>query len=109
MPWPGPHATFSIQRLEAPGPMETQSSPVLILVSKIVTPDDNWTWMPSVLGLSPEAETLTPWSLTFWQPLMTMWNFWLLSDVNPLIRMLLELVNPSVCTYAQEKLNIMNL
>ena len=60
MPWPGPQATFSIQRLVAPGPTETQSSPVLIWVSKIVTPDDNCTWMPSVFGLWPEAETLTP-------------------------------------------------
>ena len=59
MPWPGPHATFSIQRLVAPGPTKMQSSPVLICVSMIVTPDDNCTWMPSVLGLCLEAETLT--------------------------------------------------
>ena len=59
MPWPGPHATFSIQRLVAPGSMEKQSSPVLICVSMIVTPEDNCTWMPSVLGFFLEAETLT--------------------------------------------------
>lgn len=43
MPCPGPHKTFSIHKLVLPGPIETQSSPVLILEFKIVTPDDNCT------------------------------------------------------------------
>ena len=68
IPWPGPHAMFSTHKLEQPGPMETQSSPVLIFELMIVTPVDNWTWIPSVLGLLPEADTRTPWIKTFVQP-----------------------------------------
>lgn len=43
MPWPGPQATFSIHKFEVPGPIEMQSSPVLILEFKIVTPVVSWT------------------------------------------------------------------
>lgn len=38
MPCPRPHTTFSIHKLVAPGPIDTQSSPVLILVLEMVTP-----------------------------------------------------------------------
>ena len=98
IPWPGPHAMSSIHKFVVPGPIETQSSPVPIWELTMVTPVDAWTWMPSVLGLVPEAETLTPCSLTLLQPLMTMWNIWLLRDVNPIIFMFFELENPNVCT-----------
>nr|GMC83169.1 Os01g0623750 [Ipomoea batatas] len=60
IPWPGPQAMFSIHKLELPGPMEIQSSPVPIWEFKIVTPDDDCTWIPSVLGLFPGAEIFTP-------------------------------------------------
>ena len=41
IPCPGPHATFSIHKLVVPGPIEMQSSPVLILELRIVTLEDN--------------------------------------------------------------------
>ncbi|KAK3012492.1 hypothetical protein RJ639_008516 [Escallonia herrerae] len=47
--------------------------------------------MPSVFGLLPEARTLIPCSLTLWQPLTTMWNIWLFSEVRPLTTILFEL------------------
>jgi len=70
IPWPGPQATFSIQRPLVPGPMETQSSPVEILELRMETVDDDCTWIPSVFGLFPSAETLTPSSFTLLQPLI---------------------------------------
>jgi len=103
IPWPGPHATFSIHKLDVPGPIDIQSSPVPILEFKMVTAVDNWTWMPSVLGLFPSAETLTPCNLTFWQPLMTIWNIWLFNDANPVIAMFFELENSSDCTIKRFK------
>ena len=95
----------SIHKFVVPGPIETQSSPVPIWELRMVTPVDAWTWMPSVLGLVPEAETLTPCSLTLLQPLITMWNIWLLRDVNPIIFMFFELENPNVCTPISIKKN----
>ena len=59
--------------------------------------------MPSVFGLSPAAITLTPWTCTFWQPFITMWNIWLFSDSNPLIFMLLEFTKLKVCIHATKK------
>lgn len=97
IPWPGPQATFSIQRPLVPGPMDTQSSPVDIFELRMETMEDDWTWMPSVFGLFPSAETLTPCIFTLRQPLITTWNIWLLSDVSPEITTLLELWNPMLC------------
>jgi hypothetical protein len=62
--------------------------------------------MPSVLGLLPAAHTLAPFTLTFWQALMTMWNIWLFSDVSPVIIMLFELENSSDCKNTNKKINI---
>lgn len=78
----GPQATWSINKFLVPGPMEMQSSPVLMLVWRTLTSDDNWTWMPSVLGLLPGARILTPSMCTFLQLLITMWNIWLFSEDN---------------------------
>jgi len=83
--------------------MEMQSSPVLMAVLRMVTDDDNWTWMPSVLGLFPGALTLTPAMCTFLQPLMTMWYSWLFNEVIPLITMFSEFVKRSVCTHRKIK------
>lgn len=91
IPWPGPHATFSIHKLELPGPMEMQSSPVAILELRTVTPEDIWMWIPSVFGLFPEAETLVPCNITFLQPTIAMWNFWLFTELTPFITTLFEL------------------
>jgi len=98
IPCPGPHAMSSIHKLVVPGPMEMQSSPVRILELRMVTWEDIWTWMPSVLGLFPSAKTFTPCTFTFWHPLNTMWNIWLFNEVNPLIAMLFELVKANVWT-----------
>nr|GEW44765.1 hypothetical protein [Tanacetum cinerariifolium] len=59
----GPHKTFSIQTLELPGPIETQSSPVEILELKMVMPVESAKWIPSVFGLVADAKMLTPCSL----------------------------------------------
>lgn len=97
IPWPGPHATLSIHILLVPAPIEIQSSPVPIQELRIATLLDNCTWMPSVLGLLPEADTVTPCTFTLWQPLMTMWNIWLFSEISLLIAILFELENASDC------------
>lgn len=97
IPWPGPQAMFSIHKLEVPGPIEIQSSPVPIWEFIMVTLDEYWTWIPSVLGLFPGADTFTPCSFTLSQLSTNMWNIWLFFDVNPLISMLLELEKVSPC------------
>jgi hypothetical protein len=104
MPWPGPHLTRSIHKFFVPGPMEMQSSPVLMVDFIIVTSCDNWTWMPSVFGLSPAAMIFTLSTCTFWQPLNTIWNIWLFIDTNPCILILLELVNDNVCNHTKNHL-----
>jgi hypothetical protein len=57
MPWPGPQLTPWIHTSDEPSTMEMQSSPVPILAFRTVTPLDCLMWMPSVLGLSPGADT----------------------------------------------------
>nr|CAB3468399.1 unnamed protein product [Digitaria exilis] len=59
MPWPGPQVTPVMLILVLPGPMEMQSSPQAMLVLMILTPVESPMWMPSVLGLSPGADTVT--------------------------------------------------
>lgn len=97
MPWPGPHIMRSIHKFFVPGPIEMQSSPVLITELVIATSDDNCTCIPSVFGLFPEAMTLTPSICTFLHPLTTIWNIWLFNDTNPLILMFMEFVILNVC------------
>jgi hypothetical protein len=55
-----------------------------------------------VFGLLAAAIIFTLSTCTFWQPLNTMWNIWLFSDINPLILMLLEFVKLNVCNHIQE-------
>lgn len=76
--------------LELPGPMEMQSSPVEILEFKIVTPVEDDKWIPSVFGLSPGAEMLTPCSLALVHAYNRMWNIWLFNDLKLLITMFWE-------------------
>ena len=105
MPWPGPQVICSIHKSFVPGPIETQSSPVLIEVLKIATFLDNWTWMPSVFGLFPAALTLTPLMRTSWQPFITMWNIWLFNDISPLMLMFLEFVKLRLCVSMVTKIS----
>ena len=64
MPCPGPQLTFSIQTLDAPSPIDMQSSPVLMVDPVTVTSLDFWMWIPSVLGLSPGAVIFAPCTVT---------------------------------------------
>jgi len=100
MPWPGPQATRSIQMWEFPGPMEMQSSPVLILASYTDTWLDMWRWMPSVLGLSAGASTVTPRTVTPWHCSTTRWNSSLSTDRTPATTTSLEFAIVSDCDQA---------
>lgn len=53
MPWPGPHLMSLMSRSEVPGPTETQSSPVPMVVLRMLTWLEWLTWMPSLLGCWP--------------------------------------------------------
>lgn len=59
MPWPGPHLMLDMYRLVVPGPIDMQSSPLWRVLPVMVTPVDNCTWMPSVLGLWSGAIAFT--------------------------------------------------
>lgn len=84
MPWPGPHLIFSIHTSVEPGPMEMQSSPVLMVDPVIVTKLDIWIWIPSVLGLSPGAVMVAPCSVMPLLAKMDMWKSSLLTSLMPL-------------------------
>lgn len=81
---------FSIQTWADPGPREMQSSPVLIVDPLIVTELDIWTWMPSVLGLSPGAVIVAPRTVTPVLEKMDIWKTSLLSRRMPLNRMFFD-------------------
>lgn len=89
--------TRSIQRLVVWGPIEMQSSPVLIVACTIVTPVDFCTCMPSVLGLFPGATMSIPRTDTPVHPKITTWNSSLFIDVSPLIFTFLESLIVSDC------------
>ena len=52
MPWPGPQVTLWILICSLPSPIETQSSPVSMVESVILIPEERPMWIPSVLRLS---------------------------------------------------------
>ncbi|CAN1159101.1 hypothetical protein LINPERPRIM_LOCUS12204, partial [Linum perenne] len=58
IPWLGPHLTFWIVMVSRLSAMETQSSPVPMMLSMTVMPDDLLMWMPSVFTLSAGAIAL---------------------------------------------------
>ena len=80
-----------------------QSSPVCILELRIVTLEDNWTWMPLVFMLFLAAMTLTPCIFTLLHALTTIWNIWLFMEVNPLTTILFELINSNVYLHTHKK------
>ena len=86
-----------------PGPTEMQSSPVCILELRIVTLEDNWTWMPLVFMLFLAAMTMTPCIFTLLHALTTIWNIWLFMEVNPLTTILFELINSNVYLHTHKK------
>ena len=108
MPWPGPHSMPSIHKFLVPGPIDMQSSPVLMVERIMAMLVERWTWMPSVFGLFPDAMMLTPWRRTLLQPFMTMWNIWLFNDNIPFIIMLLELVKLSVWTQTTDSFKLVS-
>lgn len=103
MPWPGLQTTLWIRKFEVPGPIEMQSSPVLIMEFKIWNLDECCTWIPSVFKLFPGAKTFSLSNFTLLHPLNTMWNIWLFIEVSHLITMFFELENSIVCQKKKKK------
>jgi hypothetical protein len=103
MPWPGPHATRSIQRLELPGPTETQSSPVRMAASYTATFVDLWMCIPSVFGLSAGASTVTRRTVTPRLCSTTTWNSSLLTDLTPSTTTFLAFEIVSDCIHGDEE------
>lgn len=86
IPCPGPHRIFFILMLELPFTMDTQSSPVPILHFSRTTLVDSVMCIPSVLGLSPGADTFTPTTRTESQRPITKFiccPFWMLIPFTP--------------------------
>lgn len=109
MPWPGLQTTLWIRKFEVPGPIEMQSSPVLIMEFKIWNLDECCTWIPSVFKLFPGAKTFSLSNFTLLHPLNTMWNIWLFIEVSHLITMFFELENSIVCKKKKKNIYIMNI
>ena len=84
-PWPGPQLSLEIRKLREPGPIETQSSPVWIVLPVSVIPVEDWTPKPSVFGLFPGATSLMLRTATLVQPLRVIWDIWLFIDFTPLM------------------------
>ena len=83
MPWPGPHLTLSIVTSWLPSPREIQSSPVPMVVSVTMIPDERPMWIPSVLWLVPGAVTVTCSIVKFLHPKTLMWKLLASLDVMP--------------------------
>lgn len=66
-PWPGPHVTFWTNTCWLPSPRDTQSSPVLMLESVMLIPEDRPIWIPSVFRLFSGALMVTCTKATFLQ------------------------------------------
>lgn len=97
IPCPGPQAMWSIQTFLEPGPMEMQSSPLLIELLLMVMPVEYCRLMPSVFGLPLGATILMPWSKMLLLCPMATWIIWLFRDVKPLTTMLLHHMNVNDC------------
>lgn len=100
MPRPGPQVMPEMVTKELPWPIETQSSPVLILELAMVTPELPSRWMPSVLGLVAGAVMVMPLPLKLWQPSSAMWKNLLLSEVMSFTIVLLVFTNFTDCAHA---------
>ena len=99
MPWPGPHLMSLMSMSEVPGPKEMQSSPVPMVVLRMLTCREWLTWMPSVLGLLDGAMIRTPWTVTPLQSKMDMWNSLLSSSVSCFTLTPLDWLMSSVCKH----------
>lgn len=104
MPCPGPQPMWSIHMFLVPGPIEMQSSPLLIVLLLMVTPVEYCTWMPSVFGLPLGAMILMFWSLMLLLCPMATWIVWLFRDVKPLTTMLLHHRNVIDCIHVKREL-----
>ena len=91
MPWPGPHLMSLMSTSVVPGPKETQSSPVPMVVLRMLTWREWLTWMPSVLGLVPGAVIDRRDILTSLQCSTDMWICWLFNSSKlPTLRFVQE-------------------
>lgn len=97
IPWPGPQAIFWIQTFLEPGPIAMQSSPVLIRLFLMVTPVDDWTMIPSVLGLRLGATILIRSKTILVHLLTATWMVWLYNEVTPLTNTLFDHMNVIDC------------
>lgn len=105
-PWPGPQCILSIHKFVVPGPIDIQSSPVWILLSVMVTLVEDWTWIPSVLGLRAGAIIFTFCTFTLLQLLITRCISWLLIEVKPSITMSLAQLNVIDCNSHNNNLSL---
>jgi len=96
-PWPGPQCTFWTVICLLPSPIETQSSPVPMLVLRILTSVDFPMWIPSVLGLSPGAAIVKPSNVIFLHPKTITWKFLLSLEVTSRTMELLTKLKPKFC------------
>lgn len=97
IPWPGPQAMRWINKFLEPGPRDMQSSPVLMELSVMDIPEEDWIWMPSVLGLQLGALMFSFLSVIFSQPSIAMWKYRLFNDFNLLTTTLLDSMNVTDC------------
>ena len=81
IPCPGPQWTWEILMFLLPESIATQSSPVPILVLEILISSELPILIPSVLGLSPGADSLRLDMFKLTHPKSDIWAFWLLIDL----------------------------
>lgn len=93
MPCPGPQVIRETEISVEPCPMETQSSPVPILLLVMLTKLDKLKWIPSVLGLSSGAVMLRLLAVKFWQKTRRMWKPLLLREWIPVTTELFTWLN----------------
>lgn len=102
IPCPGPQAMRSIHKLVLPWLTDMQSSPVIMVLWLIVTPVENCTLIPSVLGLPLGALIFTSWITTLLQWSTAMCIVWLSNDVIPLTTTLLDQLNDIDCIWCSQ-------
>jgi len=104
IPYPGPQVMPVTVTLMDPSPIETQSSPVAIMLPIMLTASDRSTWTPSELRTSWGDAILMLRTVTLWESLMKMWKPIALTDWSPSMIPLVILLNLIVCTKKQDKL-----